>query len=658
MSRAAPVPDCVRGIGVTRIEPKGASTRRSPRRWGLGQWSGVTAIAVALVAASLAAFAVLSGLSLQAEGARADIERQLGELTGLPVSIQGTSSFSLLPKTQIQLSRIRIGAPAGAVGGLMTVETIVADLDLWDALLGRAKIERLTVVRPELLATARFMNASTEKAAAPSTGKTGRLGETATPSVAVPTRVDASSEARIYREMSQYFAVFLSRFGDLRSVDIRDGVFRLAPGRDVRGITDANIVISWPSPRSAARMVGSYVWNGEPTDIDLKLAAPLEFLGGGASAVDFTLAAPPLAIAFSGSGSTSRTSGFTGNLKLSTPSLRRSIRWLGDSQAALPDLGAMAIEATIDSNGQKLNLRDANVTIVGFSGRGAVEMQMAPGGVPAVSGTLAFDRLDLTAFAQAITPLPRNALDFQRKIAIAFLDKIDLDLRISAGQGAIGSVPITDLAATVKFKDGVATLDIGDAVILGGQGQARLSLDSHDRSPTARGSASVSGIDTARLLEAVGVSAIGVSGLSDLNAEVGVPVTSWADIARRLDLALEVYARGGSLSGFDPAVFLGAGTKPFALATGTSAIPFQTLRARLTSHGPRIAIQSLNLKGGAGTFEASGDVSNNDVDVSGSFTPNQAASDPALVNSKPVSFRMSGEWPRPIVTTGPPVAPM
>ena len=115
-------------------------------------------------------------------------------------------------------------------------------------------------------------------------------------------------------------------------------------------------------------------------------------------------------------------------------------------------------------------------------------------------------------------------------------------------------MPITDLAATIKFKDGVAMFDVGDASMLGGQGQARIAIDSRVRSPTAKGSASVTGIDTARLLAAIGVNAVGVTGPSDVYAEVGMPVTDWADIARRLHLTLEIVARSGTLSGFDPSV--------------------------------------------------------------------------------------------------------
>ena len=442
-------------------------------------------------------------------------------------------------------------------------------------------------------------------------------------------------------------------FNDLRSVDVRDGVFRMAAGAGDRRITDANIAIAWPSPNSAARMSGSFVWNGEPTDIDLRLEAPLEFLRGGPSAIDFTLSAPPLDIAFSGSGSTRGRSGFTGALKVATPSLARSVRWFGDPQATMPDLGAMSIEATLESTGQKLKLDDATVSVVGYSGPGAMEMQMAAEAVPAISGTLAFKKLDLTAFAEAVAPLPRNPIEFQRRIA--------------TGSRKAGPRP-SDFGGRGRDRHGADHRSGGDDQVqgrrgdvrrrrcqhAGGQGQARIAIDSRVRSPTAKGSASVTGIDTARLLAAIGVNAVGVTGPSDVYAELAMPVTDWADIARRLHLTLEIVARGGTLSGFDPSVFLDPGTKPFALATEASTIPFETLRTRLSSDGPGITVDALSLTGTAGSFEAAGAVSTttNQIDLFGSFTPHPETNRSSLGNSKPVSFRMTGEWPRPTVTQG------
>lgn len=601
----------------------------------------------------------VSGLALTREVARAEIETRLAQLTGLDVTVEGAADFTLLPRTRISMTRIRIGSSSGSLDAVMRIDGIVADLDLWQALLGHTRIERLSVIRPELLSTAGFMQASATPA-----GAAGSRLESIDGSI---DRRPGSAEAKdipAHIQMTRYLGAFLSRFEALRSIEIRHGVFRMAAGGGSSGVSNANLVVSWPSQTSAARMSGSYVWNGQPTEINLRFAAPLAFLSGETSGVDLDLSSPALTVAFDGEGAIGGARRFTGTLKVATPSLTRSIRWLGDPRAVLPEIGPLSIEAAVEGTGRDFNLRDAIVMLDGFTGRGAVEMRVAEGGRPTLGGTLAFDRLDLTGFAEAVAPLPRDALALQRPIPVDFIDRLDLDLRLSASRGAIGTVPMGELAATLNFQDGVATLDIGDATVLDGSGQARISVDSRAPVPTARGFASVRGIDTSGLFQAIGVSSIGVSGLSDIRADIEAPVTSWREIFKRNKMTVSIAARGGELSGFDPDVFLGDGTKPFAFATRETSIPFETLQAAVTTTGPLAELKNLTLRNASGSFEATGHLSTatNQLDVSGWFVPRPGTTASILPDlrpaPRPIGFRMRGEWPRPIITSGPPAEPI
>ncbi|RYE72058.1 MAG: hypothetical protein EOP19_31025, partial [Hyphomicrobiales bacterium] len=345
------------------------------------------------------------------------------------------------------------------------------------------------------------------------------------------------------RPLSRYIGAFLSRFGELRTLEIRDGVFRMAPGPGSLGVSNANITVAWPSKTSSARMSGSYVWNGQPTEIGLKIASPVDFLSGAASALDFTLASPPLTASFDGEASIAEAGSFSGKLALSTPSLTRSIRWLGDAGTLQPDIGPLSLVATLQGSDERLSLRDAKVSVGGFDGLGALEMTLPEGKRPFIGGTLAFDRLDLTGFTEAVAPLPQTPLDMQRRIPVDFVEGLDLDLRLSASDGAIGDLSFADLAATVKFKDGVATFDVGDITILGGQAQARMTVDSTLRPAVATGVASVSGVDTARLSDALGINGLLVTGASDVQADYSMPLGSWADLARRSKMTLSIATR-------------------------------------------------------------------------------------------------------------------
>ncbi|MBC8130972.1 MAG: hypothetical protein H7Y08_11710 [Rhizobiaceae bacterium] len=644
--------------GFVRSDETGGGRKGPRRRRGLA----ILGLLVLLLAVGGAV--LFWNLALQAEAARDDIEARLAELTGLSVRVEGKAGFTLLPRTQLSLTDIRIGSPGNVASGtqaedaILRIDALVADLDLLPALLGTTRVKRLSIIGPELLSGAQFIGGSAATEAEGPSGKTVRVISAADGAGAESATADA------YRRMSAYLGAFLSRFEDLRALEIREGVFRMSRRSGPSGISNANILVSWPSKAAAARLSGTYVWNGQPTDIDLTLAEPLAFLAGEPSGIDLDLSSPALTVGFAGDGSTAGAGRFAGRLRVATPSLTRSIRWLGNPRAALPDIGAMSIEATLDGYGRNLALRDASVSLDGFAGEGAVEMLMPAGGKPSVGGTLAFERLDLTGFAEAVAPFPTLPFDFQRTISVAFLDHLDLDLRLSAASGGIGTLPIDNLAATMKFKDGVGTVDIGDSSLLGGRGQARLSIDSRTATPRIVGFASAKGVDAARLLKAIGVETVAVSGTSDVSAEIDAPVTRWTDLLQRNRMTLTVSARSGALSGFDPDVFLGSGTRPFALATEPTSIPFESLRAKLSTSGPLVSLDRVTLTGAAGEFVASGDLSTatNEVNVSGSFVPAKSpAAGPAansLATSQSIGFTLQGKWPRPSVTSGLPIEPI
>ena len=103
-----------------------------------------------------------------------------------------------------------------------------------------------------------------------------------------------------------------------------------------------------------------------------------------------------------------------------------------------------------------------------------------------VGGTLAFNDLNLTPIARSIAPYPRNALDFERPLAIEFAHAMQMEIRLSASDLMLGSVPFRDVAAVVSAGGGVAKLDVGDAAVFGGRGQAAITIERADRAATAR----------------------------------------------------------------------------------------------------------------------------------------------------------------------------
>lgn len=96
---------------------------------------------------------------------------------------------------------------------------------------------------------------------------------------------------------------------------------------------------------------------------------------------------------------------------------------------------------------------------------------------PVISGTLAFDTLDLRSFLSAFTPLGPASGAGPSEVDTNFADRVNLDLRLSAAHATAGSIQLADVAATAQVKDGLSVFDISDASAFGGNIQSSLRFD-------------------------------------------------------------------------------------------------------------------------------------------------------------------------------------
>ena len=97
--------------------------------------------------------------------------------------------------------------------------------------------------------------------------------------------------------------------------------------------------------------------------------------------------------------------------------------------------------------------------------------------VPGISGTLAFDQLDLRSFLAAFTPFTPGSDSAPGAVDVAFAEKYNLDIRLSAAKATAGDFSFSDVAATAQVKGDLTAFDISDATIFGGTVQAGLRYD-------------------------------------------------------------------------------------------------------------------------------------------------------------------------------------
>lgn len=613
---------------MTRAEDAPAETR-SPRRP-----RGRRRIATAVVALAVAGGLWLAGastLTLGAHTARAQIEARISELTGQPVLVDGRTEFRFLPRPRLSLFDVRVGG--AEPGQTLSIDQLHAELDLSDALFGQADIAKLILVRPEL--------SSPDHGAAAPARPAGSSAPDGSPS---------ADEGRAYDEAILYGRSILDRFDGVRNLVLREGAVR---GRGAAAdLTSVNLTMSWPSRQAPAELSGSFVWNGQPAQIETRLGKPEQFLAGSVSPLRFQLNSPALDIGFDGEGAAGDGLSFDGSLRVSTPSLARASRWMGGARSGVPDFGQMSLETrVVHRPGAKTALDPVRVSLGEETGHGAIEAAFGEDGRPRFSGTLAFPELDLDRFAAGIAPLPRQALDYQRPMTVSFIEDFDLDLRVSADDAGLGTMPLRRLAASVMVSGARATLDIGDSELFGGRAQGRFFLDLAGQRPMAGGRVDLTGVQASELAGVVGLDAIGLTGRADLNAQFEVPATNWAEVLRDNSSTARLRLSQGSLSGLAADLFDAPGERPLTISPTGPAVPFRSLEASFGTRGPYATLDAFRMSSQAGSFEAGGFLSFLDdrVFVEGLFRPAEGSEsgNDLFTTSQPVPFRMQGEWPTP-----------
>ena len=603
--------------------------RRTPGRPS-GQGFGVGfAVAIAVIVLIIGVSAVVvPRIALNSQTARKTLVARLTAITGQPVSISGPVGFSLLPNARLVVDRVRIGDANST-----SIDRIVADLDFTDAIFGTANISRLLLVRPEY------------RAGQPAAGAGGSLPVSTPPP---PTRGHGPL-AKI-RPLMQ---TFLERFKGLQTLEIRDGVWRTDPTGTRYGFSNANLTVTQSGAGAAMNVDGSFIWNGQPTDIDAVIDAPERLAADGSSDLDLKIASPALDTHFSGGVSLSRDNTIGGRLQLSVPSLGRSLEWLGNPKGRIPDIGPVSIDGTLLLAGYDAALSDLDVTVAGSVGRGAIEASFRSP-KPTLGGTLAFPSLDLTPLVRAVAPLPNDPYDFDRPIDLAFANEMHLDLRLSAIQASLGKVGLADMAAVVSLSDGALKVDVGDATLFGGRGRANLVLDGRPDAASATGNMTLYGVDTAQMMTAMNIATVRIGGRSNVTATMNSPIRDWRSVARNIRVDTQIDASDGAIAGFDPAVFSSPGARALSQGFSGSRVPFQSLKAALKLRGDTVRMESLTLVNSGGALVASGHFMpiGRQMAIDGEFAPAVAASDPAAENvPQKIAFVLDGKWPDPSVTT-------
>lgn len=404
---------------------------------------------------------------------------------------------------------------------------------------------------------------------------------------------------------------------------------------------------TWPALNRAGTVSAAGIWRGEAIAVDISSPQPLVLFGGGAAALKFQLKAPPLEASFNGAASLSQ--GFLdGAASLSSPSLRRALEWSRMHITPGSAIGAVTLEARVTGAGNRFSFQDTKLSLGGNPGTGALDLSVVDG-TPGISGTLAFDHVDLLSFMSAFTVPPKGG-EGSNRIDASFTDQVNLDLRLSAATAKAGAIALTDVAATAQVKSGLAVFDISDATAFAGTVQTGFRLDRTKGGNHAEIRLLATDIDSAALAKATGAHFV-PQGAATISAMLKGPVASWDSLLDTTQGSVSVKMPKGAIAGIDvPLLLKRAGEGGFfplvGAPEGSLALEGAELAATLSKGVAMIDKAEALTPQGTISLRGSVPYVGRGLALSGTITP-QSEGD---AESEQVSFFIGGPWSAPFIS--------
>jgi AsmA protein len=446
------------------------------------------------------------------------------------------------------------------------------------------------------------------------------------------------------------------------SIEVRDGrIIGAVDGKDAELLTGLNGQMNWASLNAGATLSATGIWRGESIGVELSSAAPLLLLAGGTSAVTASFKAAPANFSFDGNASLAQNAYFDGQAKFTAPSLRRILEWLGANPAFGGTIGAVSVTSKVSGETGRIKFSGTELTLNKNPGTGALNLSFVDS-LPVLSGTLAFDTLDLRAFLSAFTPIGSSNGQMPDEIDANFANRFNLDLRLSAAHATAGPTQLDNVAATAQVKNGLAVFDISDATAFGGNIQSSLRFDRKPAGTQVEMRLLASDVDGAKFGAAAGMTRLVPTGTGSVSIILKGPGKTWDSIMDNADGSISANFGKGTLTGLDLPSFLKrcekGGFFPLdEVADGALPIDGAELKASISNGVARIdkaearSAKSRIWVSGIVPYAGGGLALSGGIDQSVVATAdNQQPAATPQDSGKQLSFFVGGTWTTPFIS--------
>lgn len=415
-------------------------------------------------------------------------------------------------------------------------------------------------------------------------------------------------------------------------------------------LTGVDARLDWPDPASTASIKGSATWQNEAFDFNGSVGTPLDLVSGRQTALRFAIASTPLRANFTGTVANLADPEGEGELSVTTPSIRRLAGIFAMPMGEGSTLGSASIESHASLAARTLTFANAKISVDGNESEGALSIDFARAR-PSVQGTLAFESLDLSAYAEALSSLVASARATpDQPLPLGALDSNDLDLRISAAQVLLGSARLGRTAASATIRDDRLNLSIGEALLYGGRLSASLSASLQDQAASGSLQARIEGLPVrAALSDLFGIGQI--DGIGGGTLSLSAHGTNWNGLMTSLSGSGKAIVTDGSFDGVNVSALsqqiTADGTMSGNLLGGSTK--FSEAEGTFTIDADQVATPGIQVTGAGYQINLSGEAPLQATSLSarGDLTIQRASSASAVSTPIRVPFVIGGNWEHP-----------
>ncbi|MCX8281232.1 AsmA family protein [Phyllobacterium sp. 0TCS1.6C] len=619
-------------------------------------WYRPRNLLVAFAVMAIVAGGILVALPslVSTEVIRARLVQEISNWTGYEVEARQPANISFFPVFSASIGDVTIRNPWQKEGpAFMQAERIDVELSLLSALMGDVEFTQTRVIRPRFVLDEPIKSLSEiGDALARSDGRIGDVMREARAAIeANPAKPDMST-------------VSSQPFGRVRLEDAMVTFKRPINGTEEQ-ISSITGVFDWPQTSGVASFQGKAIWHGEETEIDSSATKAILLLAGGTSPLQINLSSTPLTLAFNGSANIAKDQFFEGTISLTSPSLRRTLEWSRMAEIPGAPIGSFTLDASVAGSGTRVKFDGMTATLNDNPAKGVIEVVLNRD-APSISGTLAFETLDLHSVFSGLMPLPNGSAESDRMIGTEFLKQLNLDLRVSTQKATAGSVNLSDVAATAQIRNGRAMFDIGDAAAFGGAVAASFQLaDEGDGATIGEMRFNGTDVNSAPIIALLGLGNRFELGKGSVSLVLKGPLTRWSSVLADAKGTLSMRFGSGQIRSLDVERLLGkAKTERFySLNEKTDALlAFDRLEIKANIADGVAALDAARMENKSGTFSFAGIVTlmSKSLALTGDFaapvpapeppegTPADAPKpEPALNHTR---FFIGGSWDNPFIS--------